>query len=182
MPALVIRTATRADAAAINRIYNHYIRRSIVTFDVQPWSAQRRATWLDEFIHAGPRNAGQHHVDQHHANRYHALVAEQDGAVVGFASNGPFRPKAAYHLSTETTIYTAPHNQSRGIGTELYKTLFQRIGDTDLHRAYAVIALPNPRSIEFHHRFGFTAIGTLHQVGHKFDRHIDTTWFEKKLK
>ena len=161
-----VRAAARSDAAAINRIYNHYIRNTTITFDVEAWSTQRRQTWLDEFPARGP---------------YYVLVSECNGEITGFACNHPFRPRAAYQCSTETTIYTDPENPAPGTGNALYQALFTRLLKTDLHRAYAVIALPNPRSITFHQRFGFTPVGTLHQVGRKFGRYVDVTWFEKPL-
>ena len=168
MPSLSVRAAAVNDAPAINRIYNHYVRNTAITFDIEPWNTQRRTAWIDEF--ADPESP------------YHAVVAELDGKITGFAYNSRFRPRAAYRLSTETTIYTSPETRARGTGTALYKNLFQRIENTELHRAYAVIALPNPRSIAFHQRFGFSPIGTLHEVGRKFDRYVDVTWFEKALK
>ena len=168
MPSLSVRAAAANDAPAINRIYNHYVRNTAITFDIEPWSTQRRKIWIDEF--ADPESP------------YHAVVAELDGKIIGFAYNSRFRPRAAYRLSTETTVYTEPQSRVRGIGTALYQDLFKRIEQTELHRAYAVIALPNPRSIAFHQKFGFSPIGTLHEVGRKFDRYVDVTWFEKALK
>ena len=168
MPSLSVRAAAANDAPAINRIYNHYVRNTAITFDIEPWNTQRRKIWIDEF--ADPESP------------YHAVVAELDGKITGFAYNSRFRPRAAYRLSTETTVYTEPQSRVRGIGTALYQDLFKRIEQTELHRAYAVIALPNPRSIAFHQKFGFSPIGTLHQVGRKFDRYVDVTWFEKALK
>ena len=168
MPSLSVRAAAANDAPAINRIYNHYVRNTAITFDIEPWDTQRRKIWIDEF--ADPENP------------YHAVVAELDGKIIGFAYNSRFRPRAAYRLSTETTVYTEPQSRVRGIGTALYQDLFKRIEQTELHRAYAVIALPNPRSIAFHQKFGFSPIGTLHEVGRKFDRYVDVTWFEKALK
>lgn len=165
MPCPVVRAAAPTDAAAINRIYNHYVRHTPVTFDIEPWSMPRRRAWLARFT----------------GTPYHALVAELDGSVAGFAFNHRFRDKAAYRRSTETTLYTAPENQARGIGTALYESLFQRLGKTELHRAYAVIALPNPGSLALHRQFGFTRIGTLRQAGHKFGRYIDVAWLEKAL-
>ena len=168
MPSLSVRAAAANDAPAINRIYNHYVRNTAITFDIEPWNTQRRKIWIDEF--ADPESP------------YHAVVAELDGKIIGFAYNSRFRPRAAYRLSTETTVYTEPQSRVRGIGTALYQDLFKRIEQTELHRAYAVIALPNPRSIAFHQKFGFSPIGTLHEVGRKFGRYVDVTWFEKALK
>ena len=168
---VAVREATNADACAINRIYNYYIHNTIITFDVDAWSIEQRNAWFKELG-----------AD----NRYYVMVAEVDGKVVGFAYNSVFRARRAYRLSTESTIYTDSENHTdkgtHGIGSALYHALFQRIATTDLHRAYAVIALPNPRSIAFHQKFGFTTIGTFNEVGWKFDTHVDTLWMEKKLK
>lgn len=167
MPTLTHRPAAPADAAAINRIYNHYITSSAITLDLTPWNLQRRADWLRQF------SGGEH--------PYHALVAELDGEVVGFAANHRLRARAGYRLATETTIYIAPQQQRRGVGVALYKNLFQLIAQTELHRAFAAISLPNSSSMQFHRRFGFTQIGVFSEVGYKFDRHIDVAWLEKKL-
>lgn len=190
MPCLSVRAATVADAFAINRIYNHYVRNTAITFDLEPWSIKQREDWIAEFAEsASGKSANDQSVSG--KNPYHAVVAELDGEITGFAYNSQFRPRAAYRLSTETTIYTdptlSPTSQKppaamHGCGTLLYTTLFNRIKNTNLHRGYAIIALPNPRSIAFHQKFGFTPIGTLHQVGYKFGRHWDATWFEKALK
>jgi phosphinothricin acetyltransferase len=51
----------------------------------------------------------------------------------------------------------------------------------DVHRAYALIALPNDASIAFHRRFGFVEVAHLNEVGRKFDRYWDVAWFEKRL-
>ena len=170
MSSLSIRVAAVSDAASINRIYNHYVRNTTITFDVEPWNTRRREQWINTF------------VDDANSESYHAVVAELHGALVGFAYNSNFRARAAYQRSTETTIYINPETPPCGAGTALYECLFERIKKTDLHRAYAVITLPNPRSIEFHQRFGFTVVGTLHQVGYKFGHYVDVSWFEKKLK
>ena len=168
MSSLSIRVAAVSDADSINRIYNHYVRNTTITFDLQPWSTRRREQWIGEFANF--------------ENPYHAVVAEMDGEIAGFAYNSNFRARAAYQRSTETSVYTNPQTPPCGAGIALYDSLFDRIEKTDLHRAYAVITLPNPRSIAFHQRFGFSVVGTLHQVGYKFGRYVDVSWFEKKLK
>lgn len=169
-PGLQLREVVVADAVAINRIYNHYVQDSVITFDIEPWSVERREEWIKEFANDSP---------------YYAIVAELDDEIVGFTYNSPFRAKAGYRFSTETTIYIDQHNQARGVGTALYQHLFDRIAEaeaeTELHRAIAVIALPNLRSTQFHQRFGFNQIGELSEVGYKLDRYVDVAWFEKKL-
>ena len=168
----IIRPARRADAAAINRIYNYYIQNTSVSFELEAWDDAKRAAWFAQF--PGDKN------------RYHALVADNDGIITGFAYNAKMHPRAGYQTACEVTIYTdaeCPQSaRTPDTAVALYTELFAHINETDLHRAYAVIALPNPKSIAFHEKFGFTAIGTLHEVGRKFGKFMDVTWMEKRLK
>ena len=101
--------------------------------------------------------------------------------ILGYATSSPFRPKAAYATSVETSIYLAPDAGGRGIGTLLYKQLFDALATQDVHRAYAGITLPNEASVRIHERFGFRRIGVYEEVGRKFGRYYDVAWFEKRL-
>jgi phosphinothricin acetyltransferase len=110
-----------------------------------------------------------------------SLVAEDDGFVCGFASSSPFRARAAYATSIETSVYCDPERLGRGTGSMLYVRLFDELAGEDLHRAYAGIALPNDASVSLHERFGFVKIGEYSEVGRKFGRFWDVAWFEKPL-
>ena len=101
--------------------------------------------------------------------------------VMGFATSSPFRPRAAYATSVETSVYCDPDRLGSGIGSKLYARLFQDIESEDLHRAYAGISLPNDASVSLHERFGFVKVGEYSEVGRKFGRYWNVAWFEKKL-
>ena len=114
------------------------------------------------------------------------VAAEQDdqgirAEPVGYASSSPFRPKAAYDTSVETSVYVAPEWTGRGVGRKLYERLFAALAAEDVHRAYAGITIPNPGSIALHERFGFTLIGVFTHAGRKFGRYWDVAWYEKHL-
>lgn len=47
--------------------------------------------------------------------------------------------------------------------------------------AAAVVAQPNPASNALHEALGYELIGTLREVGRKFDRWIDTRWYQLLL-
>ena len=195
----VIRPALPSDADAINRIYNYYVQHDIATFDVEPWNETKRIEWLAQFC-VDPTvfdvatvdsvDGGDNTVNIN--TPYYALVAEVDKVtkvdnvtnvdtpIIGFACNTAFRARPAYRLSTETTVY-ADIDAPRGVGAALYRRLFELIARTSLHRAYAVIALPNARSVALHERFGFMHVGAANQVGHKFGKFVDIAWYEKKL-
>jgi phosphinothricin acetyltransferase len=163
---IVTRPGAIRDLDALTRIYNHYVENTHVTFDLAPFTVEERREW---FGHYGP--SGPHRL----------LVAERAGAVLGYATSGQFRDKAAYNPSVETTVYCAPDSAGQGIGTALYAALFAALREEDVHMAYAGVALPNEGSLALHRRFGFTEIGTFREVGRKFDKWWDVTWMERMV-
>ena len=166
MPSFHIRTATSDDVDSIDAIYTHYVVHTHVTFDLEPRSTAQRREWFSHYSASG---------------RHRVLVAVADGDVVGYATSGRWRPKAAYDTSVETSVYVADGVTGNGIGTRLYAELFEALEAEDVHRAYAGIALPNDASISLHTRFGFTRAGLFSEQGRKFGRFWDVAWYEKKL-
>jgi phosphinothricin acetyltransferase len=159
-----IRHATSSDLGALTALYNHYVESTAITFDLAPFTEEARGSWLDQFKPTG---------------RYQLFVAENDETIAGYACSQRFRVKRAYETSVETSIYLAPGEQGKGLGSSLYRTLFESIGNADLHRAYAGVTHPNEASIAFHKKFGFRSIGVYKEVGRKMGRYWDVEWFEK---
>jgi phosphinothricin acetyltransferase len=162
----LIRSGRSQDLGELTRIYNHYVVATPITFDVEPFSVDRRRAWF-----ADHPDAGQHRL----------LVAERDGEVLGYATSSAFRAKPAYSTSVETSVYLAPEHGGQGIGSMLYTALFDVLRCEDVHRAYAGVTLPNEASVRLHERFGFRRLGVYHEVGRKFGRYWDVAWFEKSL-
>jgi phosphinothricin acetyltransferase len=167
MPNLIIRPATRDDLPRITEIYNYYIVHSPVTFDLEPYTVERRMTWFAQFGATG---------------RHRLLVAEEGSHVLGYAGTTRFRPKPAYDTTVETTIYCGPENTRKGLGSSLYTALFAAIAKEDIHRIVAGFALPNPASQALHERFGFKLVGIFHENGRKFGRYWDVAWTERPLR
>ncbi len=162
----IIRPGAGEDLPQIVEIYNHYVARTHITFDVEPVTMADRAGWFDDF------SAHEH---------YQLWVATGVDGVLAYAHARAFRPKAAYVTSVETTIYLRPGIEGHGLGTRLYAALMASLEKTDVHRAYGAIALPNDASIALHLKFGFEPLFILSEVGRKFDRYYDVQWFEKKF-
>ncbi|MEU3184448.1 N-acetyltransferase family protein [Streptomyces sp. NPDC006923] len=163
-----VRPRTEADIGALTDIYNHYIHETAITFDTVAFTPEERLSWLRSHPVDGP----------------HRLLVAQDvpsGRVLGYATSSPFRPKAAYSTSVEVSVYCADDAGGRGVGTLLYKALFESLEGEDLHRAYAGITQPNEASRRLHARFDFRHVGTYAEVGRKFDRYWDVAWYEKSL-
>lgn len=161
-----VRCADAADLPALTAIYNHYVEHSAATFDIEPYTVELRRAWFDHYSASGP---------------YRLLVAEAGGEIVGYASSSRFRPRRAYDTSVEVTVYLKAGVTGGGIGSALYERLFDDLRDEPLHRAYAVIALPNPASVALHRRFGFVDVGTMTEVGRKFDQWWDVLMMQRAL-
>ena len=166
MPSPTIRAATERDLAPITEIYNHYVRETAITFDLEPIEPEARRDWFAQFSESGP---------------HRLLVAELEGAVAGYAYSTRVRPRAAYDSSVEVTIYVRTGAEGRGIGRALYTALFEALTAEEIHRAYALITLPNDSSVRIHEAFGFVLMGTMHEVGRKFDKYWDVAWYEKSF-
>ncbi|MFI6286081.1 GNAT family N-acetyltransferase [Streptomyces sp. NPDC051018] len=162
-----VRPGSEADPTALTALCNHYVRETPITFDTIPFTPEQRLPWLRSHPEDGP---------------HRLLVArEAAGGLLGYATSGPLRPKAAYSTFVEVSVYCAPEAAGRGIGTLLYKSLFEALEGEDVHRAYAAITQPDEASGRLHARFGFRPVGTYHEVGRKFGRYWDVAWFEKRL-
>jgi phosphinothricin acetyltransferase len=162
----VVRPGRREDVPALTDIYNHFVRSSHVTFDTEQLSVEQRLGWFSHYAEAGP---------------HRLLVAADGDEVLGYATSGTFRPKAGYLRTVETTVYCHPDATGQGVGSDLYAALFDALDGSDLHRAYAGVALPNDASLALHARFGFRPVGTFTEVGRKFDRYWDVAWLERDL-
>ena len=163
--AVRVRPGAAGDLEGILAIYNPYVTGSAATFETDPLRPSDRAEWLAAHLAGG---------------RHRLFVAETaDAQMVGWATTSPFRPRAGYGTTVESSVYCRAGSEGRGIGTRLYAALFRAIAAEDLERIVAGIALPNPASVALHRRFGFREIGVFTRVGRKFGRYWDVAWFER---
>lgn len=156
-----IRPAGAADISAIAAIYGAAVHESVATFDT---TDPPESSWHDKLVSSEPGD--------------HMLVAEDDGAVIGYAYSTAFRPRAAYARTRETSIYLAPTATGRGVGRLAYSHLLSLLRTDGIHTAVAVVAQPNPASNALHESLGYEPVGVLREVGRKFDRWVDTRWYQ----
>ncbi len=161
----LIRPARPDDAETIGDIYNHYIRNTHVTFDMEAEPLDYWERWMHQFDETGP---------------YRLLVADR-GQVDGFASSTRFKDRGGYDQTVMTSVYLRPVATGEGLGGKLYSALFDALATETVHRALAWIALPNDASVSLHKRFGFKETGTMTEVGYKFDQYIDVLMMERAL-
>jgi len=156
-----VRDAVEADLQAVAEIYTYESLHSYSTFETEE----------------RPLQAWRHKLHGH----YPFLVAEEDGAVLGYASAAEFRDRPAYHLTVETSVYIHREARGRRLGSDLYAELVSRLADQGFHTALALIALPNDASVRLHERAGYEHAGTMREVGDKQDRMIDVGVYQRML-
>jgi phosphinothricin acetyltransferase len=166
VPELAVRTGTHDDLPGINDIYNHYVRHTAITFEVEPVTMTARRRWFDGYAASG---------------RHRLLVAADGEHPVGYATSSRYQPRAAYETSVEVSVYLHPDAVGRGLGTRLYAALLLALEPEDVHRAYGGVAMPNPASVALHERFGFRRAGYFSEQGRKFGRYWDVAVYEKVL-
>jgi phosphinothricin acetyltransferase len=155
-----------ADLGAISEVYDHYVRTTAISFDLEPPTSAWRREWFERFSDRG---------------RHRLLVARDGGGAIGYAASVPYRPREAYGPSVETSVYVSPTHLGRGVGAALYVALLSELEREDVHRAYAGIAMPNPASVRLHERCGFRRAGYFTEQGRKFGRYWDVAWFERSF-
>ena len=162
----ILRAATAADIAAITAIYRPAVLTGTASFELEP---PDEAEMLRRFTPVA--GAG-----------YPYFVAVLDGCVVGYAYAGAYRNRPAYRFTVEDSVYVAPEAHGRGIGTLLLKALI----DASIAQGYRLMVAVigdsrNQASIALHRSAGFTFCGTIHSVGYKLGRWLDSVIMQLPL-
>jgi L-amino acid N-acyltransferase YncA len=161
-----LRSATPADVPAITAIYRPAVLRGTASFELEPPDEAEMTRRFQAITSAS----------------YPYFVAELDGAVVGYAYANAYRTRPAYRFTVEDSIYLAPEAQGKGVGTLLLNELIATTTVSGYRLMVAVIGdSRNHGSITLHRKAGFTFAGTIHSVGYKFGRWLDSVIMELPL-
>ncbi|HZZ35616.1 MAG TPA: GNAT family N-acetyltransferase [Caulobacteraceae bacterium] len=163
---MIIRQATQGDAPAVAAIYGHHVLNGLGTFEEVPPTDAEIADRIEAVL----------------ARSLPYLVAEDDGAVIGFAYAAPFRPRAAYRYTVEDSVYIAPDAIGRGVGKALVSRVIAECEALGLRQMIAVIGdSDNAGSVGLHRSLGFEPAGVGRALGYKFGRWVDVVWMQRAL-
>lgn len=157
-----IRPFAPGDEVGICDIYQHYILNTVVTFEEVPLSSEQMRARIDAYRADHPW-----------------LVCVKDGAIVGYAYASKFHQRAAFRHTAELSVYVRHGCERQGIGRQLYEPLIKQVEAQGCHAMMGVIALPNEGSVRLHESLGFTKVGHLLQVGHKFGEWVDLGYWQR---
>lgn len=160
----VLRSATAADAAAIQAIYDPIVRETIISFELAPPTIAEMQQRIAKTLATLPW-----------------LVSETAGSIQGYAYASRHRERAAYQWSVDVSVYVHEQWRGRGVGRALYTALFAVLRSLGYFNVYAGIALPNPGSVALHEALGMTKIGIYAHAGYKLSGWHDVGWWQGTL-
>jgi len=165
-PPLLIRPCDPADLAAVTSVYAWNVLNGTGTFELEaPDLAEMTRRHGDVLAKGLPW-----------------LVAERDGAVLGYAYANHFRPRPAYRFCLEDSIYLAAEARGQGIGRALLAELVARCEAAGARQMLAVIGdSANAGSIGVHRTLGFEPVGVMKSAGWKFGAWRDVVIMQKAL-
>jgi L-amino acid N-acyltransferase YncA len=161
---VAIRPARSGDAQAICDIYNEGIEDRIATLETRLRTGDEQRAWLES------KDA-----------RHPVMIAERDGAVVGWSSLNVFNPRPAYDYVTEFSVYVARSARGAGVGRELLENLIMVARNIGYHKMVLAAFEWNRAGIVLYERAGFRQVGVYREQGLLDGRWVDTVIMEKLL-
>jgi phosphinothricin acetyltransferase len=163
---VVLRDATAADLSVIQRIYAHYVLSGLASFEEVPPDIPEIERRFRDIVARG----------------LPYVVAEFRGSVAGYAYAGPYRSRSAYRFTVEDSVYVSPDAVGHGVGRASLAAVIRRTTAMGFRQMVAVIGdSGNQASIRLHEALGFRLVGTLHGVGFKLNRWVDSVLMQLSL-
>ena len=170
-PFFIRPASAETDAEAIRQIYAPYVAQTAITFEYDVPSVEEMAVRI-----------------RHTQQRYPYLVASVDGDVIAYAYVSPFKERAAYDWSVETSIYVRGDQRRNGVGRALYDALECALRLQGVVQMHACIAVPDSDdahlthgSVRFHEHLGYHQTGCFPHCAYKFDTWYNMVWMSKQL-
>jgi phosphinothricin acetyltransferase len=138
-----IRTLDESDWPAVSAVYGEGIATGNATFETEVPSWGR---W--DAAHPSLR-----------------LVAESDGAVVGWAALSPYSSRCCYRGVAEESVYVGAAARGRGVGRALLGTLIARAEAEGIWTLLAGVFPENAASLALHASLGFRVLGVHERLG-----------------
>lgn len=160
----MIRIATTDDAESILKIYAPYIENTSYTFETDVPTIESFKERISSYLQHWPW-----------------LVCELGGVIAGYAYGAQHRERVAYQWSVESSVYIHDDYQRMGVARALYTALINILKLQGFRNLYAVINLPNDKSVSFHEKLGFEYFATYKNVGYKLGRWKNVGWWQLQL-
>src|SRR2546421_10283143 len=112
--------------------------------------------------------------------REHRLVAERDGAVVGWIALVPVSPRECYAGVAEVSAYVGEEARGEGIGSALLTAVIDGSERAGVWTLQTGVFPENDVSLRLLQRFGFRVVGTRERIGRMHGMWRDVIFLERR--
>lgn len=160
----MIRPVKISDTEEITNIYNDYIVNSVATFETEPLGEEEMRFRIAQV-----------------SMRFPYFVLVEDGKIVGYCYAHPWKSRAAYKYTLETTVYVSSKHLGRGIGKQLMLKLIEECRRKGYRALVACITSGNTASCVLHEKLGYKKVSHFERVGIKLGKWLDVVDYELLL-
>ena len=157
----MIRKFKKEDAEHLLQIYNHYVKTSTATSDLEIASY---AAFSKRMLQI--------------AKDYPFIVYEEEGTVIAYAYASEWKAKHGYHKTVESTIYLSPKAIGKGLGTKVYRQLIKELKILNYNCVIGCLSLPNAVSVALHEKLGFIKVAHFPGIAFKFNKKVDVGYWQ----
>lgn len=151
MGKISLRFAKPSDAGLMLAIYAPYVTDSFSSWEYEVPSRAEFTARVESSLQSG----------------FPWIVAEEDGALLGYAYAKRFGERRGYDWNAELSVYITQDAHGRRIGTALYTCLLNILYQQGFCNCYALITTQNNSSVAFHKATGFVEAARLPNLGYK---------------
>ncbi|MGO9674413.1 MAG: N-acetyltransferase family protein [Methylocella sp.] len=162
---VVVRPSTEQDVPSMVDIYAYHVQNGLGDYHPEPLHPEdikrRRKAMLKR--------------------RLPHIVADLNGAVIGYAYAVPFLKRPAYRYAVKHSIYVHKDHRHAGVGGKLLPALIDACAAAGYRQMVCYIDGENAPSLSLHEAFGFARAGVLKSVAFRFGRWTDTILLQRPL-
>eukprot|EP01029_Cantina_marsupialis_P005966 TRINITY_DN164968_c0_g1_i2.p1 TRINITY_DN164968_c0_g1~~TRINITY_DN164968_c0_g1_i2.p1 ORF type:complete len:163 (+),score=23.02 TRINITY_DN164968_c0_g1_i2:37-525(+) len=162
---MLVRDADISDFEQITKIYNYYIKETVITFEEELVNSKDMIERFEKII----------------KTNLPWIVVEENGDILGYAYAHFWHERSAYRFTVEPSIYLNQNHLGKGLGKILYEELINRLKKLGIKNVLSLITVPNDASLALHRKFGFEVVGRLPDIGFKFEKWQSTEFWQLRL-
>ncbi len=147
---------------AVLEIYTYYVLKTTASFHINPPSLKemRRLVFFED-------------------PKYQTFLIRCGGALCGYVTLSPHKPREAYAPAAEVSVYLKPQYTGRGIGGRAIRFIEAFAAQSGVHVLIATICGANAPSIRAFEKCGFVKCAHYREVGQKFGQRLDIVACQK---
>lgn len=155
-----------SDLPFVKEIYDYFTLHTTTVYSIRPVSIEDIRSFLPI-----------------HDPVYRSFIIQSpEGETIGFCYYAKFKPREAYRISVEITIYLKPDYSGKGYGSQALAQLEEVIRTHGFHNIVALVGGENEASIRLFEKSGYTCCADIKEVAEKFGRKIDLKIYQKILR